>query len=138
MHLDGECACLRLSFTLSAGALTQAGQVLLADCHVAGGIARAGVVHQDLQVHLGLAAEPLDIRHEVALIRPDRAAQRVVVLKRSAETKWQNSGVFEAIRDNAGMVLRRLLVQPGIVFGCVLGDNDGKIAGWEKERLITE
>src|SRR5260221_13815762 len=34
MHLNRECAGLRLAFTLTAGTLTEAGQILLADRHV--------------------------------------------------------------------------------------------------------
>ena len=138
MHLNRQSACFRLTLPLTAGALAKAGQILLADRHIAGRVAGAGIVHQHLQVHLGLAAQTLDISLEVSLIGADRAAQRVVVLKRGAETKWQNSGKFEAVRNHAGVVSGRLLIQPGAVFGRVLGDDDSKIAGRKEKRLITE
>lgn len=125
MHLDGECTGLGLALPLAAGALAQARKILLADRHVASRIARAGVVNKNLQMHLSLAAKPLDIGLEVALIGTDGATKRVVILKGGAKTEWQDGGKFEAVRNNAGMIFCSLLIQPIMVFTTMLGDDDG-------------
>ena len=89
-------------------------------------------------MHLGLAAETLDVGLEVALVGADRAAQRVVVLEGGAEAEGQYGGELEAIGDDAGVILGGLLVHPGSVFRAVFGDDDRQIAGRKEESLITE
>ena len=138
MHLDGESTGLGLALPLAAGALTQTGEVLLADGHVASRVAGAGVVHEHLEVHLGLAAETLDIGLEVTLVGSDGAAKRIVILKGGAKTKGQDGGKFETVRDDAGMVFCSLLIEPFMVFAAVLGDDDGQVTGGKQECLITE
>jgi hypothetical protein len=138
MHLDGECTRFGLAFPLAAGALTQAGQVLLADGHVAGRVAWAGIVDEDLEMHLGLATKPLDIGLEVTLIGADGAAERIVILKGGAKTKGQDGGELETVRDDTGMVFCSLLVEPLMVFGAVLRNDNGQITGGKQECLITE
>jgi len=138
MHLDRQGTSLGLALPLAAGALAEAGQVLLTNGHVASGVAGTGVVDKHLEVHLGFAAETLDVGLEVALVGADGTAQGVVVLKGGAEAEGQYGGEFEAVCDNAGVVFGDLLIKLGALFGCVLRDNDGKIAGWEEECLITE
>jgi hypothetical protein len=138
MHLDGKSTGSGLALPLTAGALAKAGEVLLADGHIACGVAGAGVVHQDLEVHLSFAAETLDIGLEMTLIGADGAAQGVVVLKGGAKPEGQDSGEFEAVCDNASVVFGGLLIKLFAVFGGVLGDDDGEITGWEEECLMTE
>ena len=55
-------------------------------------------------MHLGLAAQTLDIGLKMTLIGTDRAAQRVVVLKRSAKTEGKHGRKFEAVCNNAGVL----------------------------------
>src|ERR1700694_648091 len=109
MHLDGQGTRLGLALPLPAGSLPQAGQVLLPNRHITGRVAGARIVHQHLQVHLCLAAQTLDIGQEVTLVGSDRTAQRVIILKRGTKTKRKYGVVLEAVSDNAGMVLGRLL-----------------------------
>ena len=45
VHLDRERTRLALALTLPGGRLSKAGQVLLADPHIPGGVAGAGIVH---------------------------------------------------------------------------------------------
>jgi hypothetical protein len=100
------------------------------------------VVHHDLQVHLSLAAKPLDIGQEVTLIGADRAAQSVVVLKRCAEPEWKYSGAVKAAGDHASVVTgSRLSFRAGEtagILGQVLGDDDSKIGGGKEKGLISE
>ena len=138
MHLDRESARFGLTLPLAAGAFAQAGQVLLADGHVAGRVTRAGIVHKDLEVHLGFAPKAFDIGLKMTLIGADGPAKRVVVLKGGAEAEGQDSGQFEAVCDDAGVVFGGLLVQPLIVFGAVFGDDHGQVTGGKEECLITE
>ena len=111
MHLEGEGAGLGLTLALPAGALAQAGEVLLSDGHVAGGGAGADVVDQDLEVHLGLAAEPFDVGDEVALVGADGAAQTIVVGEGGVEAEGKHGGEFEAVRDDACVILGGLLIE---------------------------
>src|SRR5258706_11829586 len=103
MHLDRKRASLGLALPLTARALPQAGQILLAHGHVASRVAGADIIHQDLQVHLGLAAQTLDIGLKVTLIRTDRAAQRVVVREGSAKAEGKYRRQLETICYNAGV-----------------------------------
>ncbi len=93
-------------------------------------------------MHLGLAAQALDVGQEVALVGADRAAQRVVILERGAEAERKNGGLVKAAGDHAGVVasggLRLGAGQAAGVFGQVLGDDNGEIGGWKEEDLIPK
>jgi hypothetical protein len=82
-------------------------------------------------VHLGLAAKTLDVGLKVTLVGTDGTPKRVVILESGTETEWKNCRKFETVRDYTGMIFGCLLVQPGIIFGAVLGDDDGQITGWK-------
>jgi hypothetical protein len=137
MHLNGERASPGLALPLAAGTLAEAGEVLLADSHVAGGVSWAGVVYQDFEVHLGFAAETLDVGLKVALVGADGAAKGVVVLKGGAEAEGQNGGELEAVCNDAGVVFGSLLIKICAIFWSVFRDDDCEIAGREEECLIT-
>src|SRR5215469_18977653 len=81
-------------------------QILLPDvvllCAITG--FGADVVDDNLEVHLSLATETLDIGQEVTLVGPDGAAQGVVVLKGGPEAEWKNGGAVEAAGDHTGVV----------------------------------
>src|ERR1700727_3023450 len=89
-------------------------------------------------MHLGLAAQTLDVGLEVTLIRSDRAAQSVVILERSTKPEGKYGRKLEAVCDDSGVILGCLLVHPCTVFRAVFGDDDGQIAGGEEECLVTE
>ena len=102
----------------------------------------AAVIDQDLEVHLRLAAQTLDVGQEVALVGADGAAQGVVIRERGAEPEGQHRGPVEAAGDDAGMVAGRTLAfgrgQAGRVLGEMLGNDDGEIGGGKEEDLVTE
>ncbi len=146
MHLDGEGAGFRLTFALASGAVAQAGEILLADggfagCLVAAEVAGAGVVYEHFEVHFGFAAEALDVGEEVALVGADGAAEAVVIGEGGGEAEGQDGGELEAVGDDAGVVASGVLGvggHAGGVFGGVLRDNDGEVAGGKEEGLIAE
>jgi len=124
VHLDRESARFGLALALSARALPQTGQVLLSDGHISVGMARTGIVYHYFEMHLGLAAQTLDVGLKVSLIGANGTAKRVVVLEGGAEPEGKNCGKFETVRDYAGMVFGGLLIEPVAVFRIMLGDND--------------
>lgn len=138
MHLHRKRPRSGLAFPLTAGALTKARQILLSDGHIAQSIAWAGVVDQDFEVHLRLAAKAFDVGQEVALVGTDRASQRVVVLKGSSEAERQDRRVLEAVSDNTSVIFLGLLIHSCAILRIVLGDDHRKIAGWKEKGLITE
>jgi hypothetical protein len=93
-------------------------------------------------MHLGLAAKALHVGKEVALIGTDGPAQRVVILKCSAEPEGQNRRAGKATGDDARMVSGcELSIGTGEadgILGQVLGDNDGEIGRWKEKGLISE
>src|SRR5882724_4287485 len=125
MHLDGEGTRERLALALLAGVCTQTGKILFADalCEHSFYVG-ACIVHDEFQVHLCLASQPLYIGGEVAMIGSHSTTKGVVVLKCCSKTEGKNGGVFEALRDNASMVLLSLLVHAGVVFEGLFRDYD--------------
>ena len=105
MHLDGKSTGSGLALPLTAGALAKAGEELLADGHIACGVARAGVIDQHLEVHFGLAAQTFHIGEKVPLVGPNGAAEAVIVGKGSSKTEGKYGGKLEAFGDDPGMVL---------------------------------
>ena len=71
MHLDRKRPRLGLTLTLAAGALAKAGQILLADGHIAKRVAGACVINEDLKVHLSFATKTFYIGQEMALVGTD-------------------------------------------------------------------
>ena len=138
VHLQGEGACLGLTLTLAAGALAEAGEVLLPDGHVAGGGAGANVVDQDLEVHLGLSSQAFHVGEEVALVGANGPAEGIVVGEGGVEAEGKDGGVLEAVADDACVILRGLLVERFDLFRIVFRDNDRQFAGGEQERLVEQ
>src|SRR6185312_5615557 len=79
-----------------------------------------------------------DVGLKVSLVRADGTAKSIVVLKGSAEAEGQDGREFETVRDDAGVVLGCLLVEPLMVLGAMLGDDDGQVTGGKEECLVTE
>lgn len=138
MHLHRKRPRSGLAFPLTAGALTKARQILLSNGHIAKRIAWAGVVDQDFEVHLGLAAKAFDVGQEMALVGTDRASQSVVVLKGSSEAERQDRRVLEAVSDHTSVIFLGLLIHACAVLRIVLGDDHRKIAGWKEKGLVTK
>ena len=125
-------------FALAAGTFAQADEVLLADGHVAGRVAGAGVVDKHFEVHLRFATQAFDIGKEVPLVGTDGTAECVVVVEGGCEAEGQDGREFEAVRDDPGVILGCLLVEAFGVGGLMLGDDHRQITGGKEERLITE
>ena len=78
-------------------------------------------------MHLGFAAQPLDIRLKMTLIGTYGATKGVVILEAGSETERQHGGMLKALRNDAGMIFGGLLIHTGDVFRSVLGDHDSKV-----------
>ena len=86
-------------------------------------------------MHLGLAAQLVDVAEELALVGADGPAQALVVVEDGAKAEGQHGGVLKAIGDHPGMVHARFLVERfgGIVFA----DNHGQFAGGINKNLVA-
>lgn len=93
VHLKADCARARLPLPRAGRVLTQVAEVF--PSHAFGWLklfqgVGAAVIDQDLEVHLGLAAEFVNIAKELALVGPDRLAQALIVTKDSAEAEGKH------------------------------------------------
>ena len=107
MHLEADGACTGLSLALAGCRFTKISKVSAAYfirrklCK----LSRAGaVIYQDLEVHLGLATQFVDVAEELALVGPDGFAETFVVIEDGTEAERKYGRVFEAISDNASMI----------------------------------
>ena len=89
------------------------------------------VVDEDLQVHLGLAAQLVDIAEKLALVGADGLAQALVVVEDGSKAEGQHRGVLEAVGDHPGVVHAGFLVEGFL--GVVFADDDSKVAGGVNE-----
>ena len=62
-------------------------------------------------MHLGFAAEFVDVSEELTLVGPDGFAEAVVVVEDGAESERKNGRVFEAVSDDSCMIHTRFLIQ---------------------------
>ena len=113
VHLEAHCPGPRLALALPRSVLAQVGEILAA--HAFGRLAfarspAAAVVHEDLQVHLGLAAQLVDVRQKLALVGPDGLAQALVVVENRPKAERQHRGMLEAVRDHPGMIHAGFLI----------------------------
>jgi len=90
---------------------------------------------KDLEVHLGLAAELLNISLELPLIGADGLAEALIVVEDCSEAERQHRGMLEAVCDDPGMVYARFLVQ--YVRGVMFADDDRQVAGGIEKDLIS-
>jgi len=95
MHLNGERASPGLALPLAAGTLAEAGEVLLADSHVAGGVSWAGVVYQDFEVHLGFPAQPRYAHPKGTAIGSYRLPEGFIAVENGSETERKDGAVPE-------------------------------------------
>jgi len=136
LETDGPRACLALS--LPHRILSQAGQVLAAHSlgrHVLGEFVRTAVVHKNLEVHLGLAAQLIDVHQELALVGANRLAEAFIIGEDGSETEGKNGGMLEAIGDDPGMIDARFLAE--LFGGVVFADDNGKVTGGVEKNLIA-
>jgi len=138
MHLETDRPRTRLALTLPHGILSQAGQIFAA--HTLGGkvlydLAGTTIVHEDLQVHFGLAAQLVDIAQKLALVGADGFSQTLIVVEDRSKPERQHRGVLETIGDYPGVVHARFLIE---IFRWVMfADDDGEVAGGVKKYLIS-
>jgi len=93
VHLEADRACPCLALTLPHGIFAKTGKVLAPYSlgrKVLAEFLRTTVVDEDFQVHLGLAAEFIDVGEELTLIRADGLAKSFVVVKDRAETERED------------------------------------------------
>jgi hypothetical protein len=86
-------------------------------------------------MHLGLAAELVDIAEELALVGPDGLAKALIVAEDGAETERENGRVLEAVGNDPGVVYAGLLVQS--LCGVMFAHDHGQVAGRIKEDLVA-
>jgi len=130
MHLNGDGPGFGLALALPGSAFPELREVLLARPSVSMGVETIGVqlfpaavIEQHFQVHLGFAAQAVNVGKELALIGTDGAAKAIVVRENGSKTEGKNGGAFEAIRDNASVFDGCPVIQ--IVFCGMFADDDG-------------
>jgi hypothetical protein len=125
MHLKADGAGAGLAFALARCRFAEIGEI--APAHLVwrnlGKFTAAAVVDKDLEVHLGFAAEFIDVAEELTLVGPDGFAQAFVVVEYGAEAKRKDGGMFEAVSDDASMIHTRFLIEG--FCGIVFADNNG-------------
>lgn len=107
MHLEADGTGAGLALALACCRFAKVGEVFAADL-VGGEIreffAAGAVVNEDLEVHLGFAAEFFYVAEELALVGPDGFAKAFVVVEDSAESEGKYGGVLETICDDSCVV----------------------------------
>ena len=98
-------------------------------------VAAAAVVDEDLQVHLGLAAQLVDVALELALVGANGLAQALVVVEDGSKAERQDGGVLKTVGDDPGVIDAGLLVQG--FSGVVFADDDGQVTGGIKKNLVA-
>src|ERR1035438_5837505 len=98
-------------------------------------LAPAAIIDQNLQVHLSLAAQLVDVAEKLTLVRADGPAQALIVTENRSKSKWKNGGVMETVCDHPCVVNAGLMIQ--CFRGVVLTDNDGKVAGRVNKHLVA-
>ena len=86
-------------------------------------------------MHLGLAAQLVDVALKLALVGADGLAKAFIVVEDGAEAEGKHGGVLEAVGDDAGVIDACLLIQG--VGWVVFADDDGEVTGGVKEYLVA-
>ncbi len=138
VHLEAHRSRPRLTLPSPRGVLPQIAQIFAANPF--GGemlldFARAAVVDEDLEVHLGLAAQLVDVAEELTLVGANGLAEHFVVREDGAEPEGKYGGMLEAVGDDPCVIDAGFLVEgfPGIV----LAHNNGEVTCRIKEYLIA-
>jgi hypothetical protein len=137
VHLEADGAGSGLALALAGCRFSEVGEIATAYLvwRELGKLTAAAVVDEDLEVHLGFAAEFIDVAEELALVGPDGFAEAFVVVEDGAEPEGKDGGVFEAVSDDASMIHTGFLIQG--FCGIVFADDNGKVTGWVEENLIS-
>ena len=138
VHLEADCTSPRLAFTRPRSILAQVAQIRAAyslGSQMILDLPAAAVVDKDLEVHLGLAAELVDVAEKLPLVGADRLTQHLVVSEYGAEPERKHGGVLKTVGDDPCVIDSGLLVEAFL--RVVLAHNDGKITGGIKEDLIA-
>jgi hypothetical protein len=137
MHLEADGAGPGLSLALAGCRFAEIGEVSATYLiwRKLGKLAGAAVIHKDLKVHFGFAAQFVDVAEELTLVGPDGFAEAVVVVENGAETEGKYGGMSKAVSDDTSMIHTRFLIQG--FCGIVFADDNGKITGWVKENLVS-
>jgi hypothetical protein len=138
MHLEADRARARLPLTSACRVLSQAGEILPANAF--GGrmfldFAGATVVHNYLEMHLGFAAEFVDVSKELALVGTNRFAKALVIVEDRSETEWQDSGLLKTVCDYPCVIYSGFLVKG--LRRVVFAHHDRQLAGGVKEDLVA-
>ena len=89
-------------------------------------------------MHLRLAAQTLHIGKKMLLVGTHRTPETLVIGERRTEAEGKHGRQMKALRDDAGMVFRGLLIESvGIVLR-MFGDDDGEIARGKEKCLVAE
>jgi hypothetical protein len=125
MHLEADGAGARLAFALTGCRFAKIGEVTATHFvgRNLGELASAAIVHEDLEVHFGFAAEFIDVAEELTLVGPDGFAETFVVVEDGSKAERENSGVFEAVSDDASMIHTGFLIEG--FCGIVFADDNG-------------
>ncbi len=138
VHLEADGARTGLALAGAGCVLAKIAQILAAnalDRQMALDFLGAAIVDENLQMHLGLAAEFVDVAEELALIGTDGFAEDFVVVEDSPESEGKYGGMLKAIRDHPGVINTSLLVEG---FGwVVLAYDDGEVACGIEKHLIA-
>ena len=137
MHLEADGAGAGLAFALAGCRFAKIGEIAAAHLvwRELGKFAGAAIVDEDLEVHLGFAAEFIDVAEELTLVGPDGFAKAFVVIEDGAEAERKDGGVFEAVSDDASMIHTGFLIEG--FCGIVFADDNGEVTGWVKEDLVS-
>lgn len=138
VHLETNCTCPGLALSCTGRALPQAAQVLSANPfrgQMLFKVLGTAVIDEDLQVHLGLAAQFLDIALKLALVGTNRLAEDFVVIEDCPETEGKHRRVLETICNDPGVIDAGLLIQ--CLLWIVLADDNCEVAGWIKKYLVA-
>ena len=95
----------------------------------------AAIVDEDFEVHLGLAAELVDVAEELALVGANGLAEDFIIVEDGSKSEGKDGGVLKAVRDDPGMVDAGLLIQSFL--GVVLADDDCEVACGIEKNLIS-
>jgi hypothetical protein len=114
VHLEADGACAGLALTLAGCRLAEIGEIFFADSlqrQMPVELAGAAGIDVDLEVHLRLAVQTLQVALELTLVGADGFAKSLVVLEDSSKTEGKDGGVLEAVSDNPGVIDAGFLIQ---------------------------
>jgi len=130
VHLEADGTGAGLALAGTRRVLAQVAQILAA--YGFGGrllleFLAAAVVDKDLQMHLGLASQLVNVAQELPLVGADGLAQAFVVGEDGAEAEGQHGGVLETVGDDPRVIHAGFLIEG--LRGVVFADDDREVTG---------